>query len=402
MQKKKLYLISLSLLTVAFLTLQPFTAKAQGYNGDILNVTMIKYINKSAVLGNFSKAEGSNWIETNKQGTNYFREKSYKRGVLKLIDTTRNRQVEIDFNRKIIYSSKIHKISLMSPDYDILAVIEGKDQPVVTTSKQLNREQAVIPEGITTTKIDNTAISPGLDHNLPVYHAILIAENKYEDPFFHSLPGTISDVKKLYEVLITAYSFDPANVVTLINASKLTIKRTINDVGKKLTDNDNLFIFYAGHGSVKNYDDGTGRKEGFLIPIDAEKGDEVTFINNQDLSTIIKRSNAKHILFTADASFSGAIFRDIPSDAPLPVAQAYRDKSRKLLSGGTIRALSTESDFARTLAIALQDNKAKYITAGELIGSFKKTYVERTHLQLQYAPIQNTEDMGGEFVFIRR
>ena len=144
-------------------------------------------------------------------------------------------------------------------------------------------------------------------------------------------------------------------------------------MGKKLTDNDNLFIFYAGHGSVKNYNDGTGRKEGFLIPIDAEKGDEVTFINNQDLSTIIKRSNAKHILFTADASFSGAIFRDIPSDAPLPVAQAYRDKSRKLLSGGTIRALSTESDFAGTLAAALQDNKAKYITAGELIGSFKKT-----------------------------
>ena len=401
---------------IVFISLfNPSMAGAQAagvFNGDIMDVVKISYI-KRIVMGSFTKADGNNWIEKNKTGTYTLQEKSYKHGVLRLVDTARNRQIMLNLNTKVTYSAKINKIGFYVGDGDITDIILADSNPqptndnkttVQTTVPVSTNTQPVTPTVDNSKKVTdaNTLDIPELVNKTPVYHAILIAENEYEDNTFNPLPGTVSDVRKMYELLTTKYTFDPANTDTLINASKLTIKRRINEVGKSLTENDNLFIFYAGHGWLKKYDDGSGRQEGFLIPTDAEKGDEVTFINNQDLITIIKRCNAKHILFTADACFAGALFRDIPSDAPLTVAEAYKDKSRKLLSSGNEQAVSDESDFVEYLRLALQENRARYITAGELVNSFKKGYIEKTHMKLQYVPIQNVDDMGGEFVFIRR
>ena len=167
-----------------------------------------------------------------------------------------------------------------------------------------------------------------------------------------------------------------------------------------MKENDNLFIFYAGHGQLIKQPDNS--EEGFLVPADAVKNKWSSYISSDDLVRTIKYSKAKHILFVADACFAGSLFRDISAEAPVPVAEAYKDKSRKLLASGNRQAVPDQSEFIEYLRLALQENHTKYITAEQLIDSFKTQYKTTTHLQLQYYPIKNVDDLGGQFVFIRK
>jgi len=143
-------------------------------------------------------------------------------------------------------------------------------------------------------------------------------------------------------------------------------------------------------------------EEGFLVPVDAKKNSLTSYISSDDLMRTIKYSKARHILFVADACFAGSLFREIQKDAPLMVAEAYKDKSRKLLASGNRTVVPDQSEFIEFFRLALQENSEKYITAEQLIDSFKNQYKDATKLLLQYFPIKNVEDFGGQFVFKRR
>jgi tetratricopeptide (TPR) repeat protein len=234
----------------------------------------------------------------------------------------------------------------------------------------------------------------------PVYHAILIAEDDYADKNIPTLTGPKSDMLKIYNLLLNNYVFTPENTDTLINATRANILEAIIKKANVMSENDNLFIFYAGHGQMITQPDKS--EEGFLVPQDAVKDIISTYISSDDLLRTIKYSKAKHILFVADACFAGSLFRDIASNAPAPVAVAYKDKSRKLLASGNRTAVPDRSEFIEYLRLALQENHSQYITAEQLIDSFKNQYTTSTHLTLQYYPIKDVDDLGGQFVFIRK
>ena len=245
-----------------------------------------------------------------------------------------------------------------------------------------------------------TATNSGpLNYN-PVYHAILIAESEYADKNILSLEGPVKDMRKIYNLLVNNYSFIPANTDSLVNVSRANILEAIIKKANAMNENDNLFIFYAGHGQMITQPDKS--EEGFLVPQDAVKGMLSSYISSDDLLRTIKYSKAKHILFVADACFAGSLFRDMATDAPLAVADAYKDKSRKLLASGNRTVVPDQSEFIEYLRLALQENREKYITAEQLIDSFKNQYKNTTHLQLQYYPIKNVDDLGGQFVFKRK
>ena len=266
-------------------------------------------------------------------------------------------------------------------------------------------ENVVIEGGKTNEKPQPTPASakavdiPALA-NTSAYHALLIAESDYTDNGIKNLAGTRTDMRKMYNLLVNNYNFSNSNTDTLVNASKVNILESLIQKANAMKENDNLFIFYAGHGQMIKHEDGS--EEGFLVPADAGKNKTSSYISSDDLVRTIKYSKAKHILFVADACFAGGLFRDIAADAPEPVAEAYKDKSRKLLASGNRQAVPDESEFIEYLRLALQENKQKYITAEQLIDSFKTQYKTTTHLQLQYYPIKNVDDLGGQFVFTRK
>jgi hypothetical protein len=385
---------------------------AARYNGDPKTVIKIIYYSKK-LRGDFTKTAEKEWTETNSNGTFKLVEKSMNGGEICLVDDVNNRQLLLNLKAHTIMKGKVSNAPFytemaeitdikVDPDYE--KPFSTKPDEVVTVQTSNNRETvpAQVKKNIPVTETPQDI--PVIDKN-PVFHAILIAEDEYAEPGYNALPGTVRDLRKMYNLLSSKYTFDPEHIDTLVNASKEKILSTLNTIAKSLTENDNLFIFYAGHGLIKRYDGANGKKvreEGFLIPSNAAKGDEVTFINSYDITSIMNRCNAKHILFTADACFAGSLFRDIPAEASLKVREAYKDRSRRLLTSGNKQAVSDESDFVESFRLALQENTRKYVTAGELIDGFKDEYMAKTHMQLQYNPIPNVDDQGGEFVFFKR
>lgn len=232
------------------------------------------------------------------------------------------------------------------------------------------------------------------------YYAILIAEKDYEDASIPDLENPIKDAHDLKDILEQQYTFSAANIDTLFNRSREDIMQAIVQRCNTLTENDNLVIFYAGHGTAEK--DKFGDVDGYWIPVSARKGLTASYISADDINKALKRSNAKHILMIADACFSGAFTRSLLPDADKSIQKQYKMVSRKIMASGNLEPVPDNSKFLFYLKKSLQNNKQKYISAKDLFDGLYKAVISNSDNLPQYAAIKNVGDEGGEFVFIRK
>jgi len=233
------------------------------------------------------------------------------------------------------------------------------------------------------------------------YHAIFIAENIYNDPI-PDLEHPINDARALKNILQNEYTFDAANIDTLYNRSRVEIMQKIDQVSSSLDSNDNLLIFYAGHGTTTLNRDNT--RDGYLIPSDAISNSKSTYISLFDLKSVIKNSNAKHILLIADACFSGALTRELPKDASAAIKLQYETTSRAAMTSGNLTTVPDVSKFLFYLKQKLNENKEKYLSAKKLFDSFSEIVLNNTDPPTAplFRGIQDVGDEGGQFIFIRK
>ena len=232
------------------------------------------------------------------------------------------------------------------------------------------------------------------------YYAILIAEKDYEDVSIPDLENPVKDAHDLKDILEKQYTFSAANIDTLFNRSREDIMQAIVQRCNTLTENDNLVIFYAGHGTAEK--DKFGDVDGYWIPVSARKGLTASYISADDINKALKRSNAKHILMIADACFSGAFTRSLLPDADKSIQKQYKMVSRKIMASGNLEPVPDNSKFLFYLKKSLQDNKQKYISAKDLFDGLYKAVISNSDNLPQYAAIKNVGDEGGEFIFIRK
>ena len=234
----------------------------------------------------------------------------------------------------------------------------------------------------------------------PQYHALLIASQDYTDASIPDLENPIKDAKELSIILQDNYTFPSKNIETVYNRSREEIMQAIVQKCNSLSENDNLLIFYAGHGIGEK--DKFGDVDGYWIPSSAKKGLNPTYISSDDINKALKRSNAKHILVIADACFSGAFTRELPGDASVGVQKQYSVPSRKIMASGNMEPVPDNSRFVFYLKKNLTENKEKYLTSKKLFDSFYEAILNNSDTSPQYAAIKNVGDEGGEFVFIKK
>ena len=234
----------------------------------------------------------------------------------------------------------------------------------------------------------------------PQYHAIIIAAKDYTDPKIPDLENPVRDANDFKAILESQYTFSSKNVETLYNKSREEIMQSIIVKSSSLGENDNLLIFYAGHGIAEK--DKFGDVDGYWIPSSAKKGNTATYISADDIKKSLKRSNSKHILVIADACFSGAFTRELSSDASVGVQKQYNVSSRKIMASGNMEPVPDNSRFIYYLKKNLRENKDKYLTAKKLFDSFYEAILNNSDTSPQYAAIKNIGDEGGEFVFIKK
>jgi hypothetical protein len=243
-------------------------------------------------------------------------------------------------------------------------------------------------------------IAPLVVNTTPAFHAILIAEKDYNDASIPDLQNPVKDAKELKSILQNNYTFSAKNIDTLFNSSREDIMSAIIQKCNSLSENDNLLIFYAGHGIAEK--DKFGDVDGYWIPSSAKKGNTSTYISSDDINKALKRSSSKHILVVADACFSGAFTRELSADASIGIQKQFSVPSRKIMASGNLEPVPDNSRFVFYLKKSLKENKDKYLTAKKLFDSFYEAILNNSETSPQYAAIKNVGDEGGEFVFIKK
>jgi tetratricopeptide (TPR) repeat protein len=282
----------------------------------------------------------------------------------------------------------------------------GENETTVTASDKqgnLGSNEFILTGKLISSKNEgtDTDITPVVNTEVAQqYFAIIIAARDYTDPGIQDLENPVQDAAELKSILEKNYTFDSKNIKTLYNKNKDDIMQTIIQTGNALTENDNLLIFYAGHGIAEK--DKFGDVDGYWIPSSAKKGLTSTYISADDIKKALKRSNAKHILVVADACFSGAFTRGMSSDASVAIQKQYSVPSRKVMASGNLEPVPDNSKFIYFLKKNLKENKEKYLTAKKLFDGFYEAILNNSDTSPQYAAIKNVGDEGGEFVFIKK
>jgi hypothetical protein len=231
------------------------------------------------------------------------------------------------------------------------------------------------------------------------YYALLIGIDEYDDPTIDDLDNPVSDAKKLRNTLVSMYAFDAENVTLKENATREDIIMALDELAGKITPDDNLLVFYAGHGYWDERAD-----IGYWLPADATQMSKAAWFRNSTLCDYLKEIDSRHTLLIADACFGGSIFntRSAFSDGSKAINMLYELPSRKAMTSGTLTEVPDRSAFSQFLIERLGENQERYLSSEQLFSSFRIAVINNSDVIPQYGQIRNVGDQGGDFIFIRR
>jgi Caspase domain len=238
---------------------------------------------------------------------------------------------------------------------------------------------------------------------LGAYRALIIGINDYKDPKIPDLHTAVSDAKDMADLLIKHYGFQ-VNLLLNQDATKEAIYRALRNLASSTKSDDSVLIYYAGHGDLdRTYHDG------WWIPVDAEGGNPITYLDNIQVQKSMRNMNARHVLLISDSCYSGTLFgqsRGIPQtiDSKYYV-NLYNEKSRWGMTSGNKTPVSDvgsggHSVFAYQLLKELGKNEKPYISIQELCTRIAPIVSNNSEQTPLCRPIRDTGDQGGEFVFV--
>ncbi len=251
---------------------------------------------------------------------------------------------------------------------------------------------------------------PAMDIDFGDYHALLIGNENYTDANWPDLQTPHEDVEQVGRILNDKYGFD---VTILKDATRLEMLEAIDEVSSRMDADDNLVIYFAGHGQ---YIDKRGR--GFWEPVDSVAHKTRQSISFHQVNDVLSLTKAKKVLVIADSCYSGVLTRsiytqvseDAASDAKEQVfRQLASQRSRMAMTSGGEKPVADglgngHSMFARALMMSLEDNQ-RVVTGRDIHANVFKLVMAKAvsvgfDQQPAYDEIPLTGHEGGDFLFV--
>ena len=259
-----------------------------------------------------------------------------------------------------------------------------------------------MPDKPASRKIDFEKHSPPNIRSVGRNYLLVIGIDTYHS--IRPLTNAVRDAKALTHILHLRYEFEPAYTIELYNekATREEIFSAFDYLGSKITEADNLLIFYAGHGYY-NHD----LEIGYWIPVDGKDGRSGSFIEHSAIRTYLRSIDSHHSFLIVDSCFSGNLLANRGRGASL--TEVYADRvdrfpSRWCFAAGMIEEVSDgyigdHSPFAHSLIDFLEHNGEPRLPIQELIHevSMATTYnAKQTPIS---GVIIDTGSHTGQFVF---
>jgi hypothetical protein len=238
--------------------------------------------------------------------------------------------------------------------------------------------------------------------------AILFATNSYEH--WDNLVNPANDALAIAEELKSAYGFE---VEIVNNPTRKEVLQVLRNYSRmSYMPNDQLFIFFAGHG---HYDELFN--QGYLVCSDTRKADEekLSYLPYSNLREIVNNIPNEHIFLAIDACFGGAFDPFIKNSTMRGgddgiydeldlfefINRKLKFKTRKFLTSGGKEYVpdgrpGSHSPFVRKLLEALRSygGADKVLTLDEI-----KIYLEKITPEPRYGEFGSNEP-GSDFIFV--
>ncbi len=237
----------------------------------------------------------------------------------------------------------------------------------------------------------------GRNINFGKYHALVIGINDYKH--LPRLKTAVNDARAISKLLEKNYGF---KVQRLINPNRSEIIYSLSKLRRTMTRNDNLLIYYAGHGWLDKQ-----AQEGYWLPVDASQENEANWVSNSTITANIRALTAKHIMVIADSCYSGKLTRGIHIKHKTPdyLTRMSGKTTRVVLASGGLEPVEdsggrdNHSVFAAALLSTLKSNKS-VIDGTELFSKIKRPVMVNTDQTPEYGDIRKTGHDGGDFLFV--
>jgi hypothetical protein len=242
------------------------------------------------------------------------------------------------------------------------------------------------------------------------YHSLVIGNNDYR--LLPRLETAVNDAKEVARLLREQYGF---KVTLLLNADRYQVVSALDSLRERLTDEDNLLIYYAGHGELDRRN-----QRGHWLPVDAERNSQANWISNVTITDILNTMAVKQLLVVADSCYSGTMTRSalgqlnpgMSMEETLKLMQVMaRKRSRMVMASGGLEPVldsagGVHSVFARPFIELLQANVGvlRGLEMFNLLQPRVAAVAQRLNVDQfpQYAPIKFADSgEGGDFFFVR-
>lgn len=232
------------------------------------------------------------------------------------------------------------------------------------------------------------------------YVALVIGINDYRN--ITKLETAVNDATEMHAVLKQQFGFDSE---LLLNPDRYTLVRKLDQLRADLEPDDNLLIFYAGHGFLDREAD-----QGYWLPVDAEEDSQANWVAVSTVTGTLKAMAAKHVLVIADSCYSGTLTRAAPvklqtgSDRLQELQRLSEKRTRKALTSGGLEPVvdggrDGHSIFTGALIDALRAT-SEPVDGYTLFTRLRRNVIVNADQTPSYGDIRLSGDEGGDFIFL--
>jgi uncharacterized caspase-like protein len=298
------------------------------------------------------------------------------------------------------YNNKFHGNKLIN-QYQMAVIIArlGDLVPETFTTAHTLMEEKIDQRPVLNTPAPKRTIKGNTEHlDFGSYNALVIGNNEYRH--MSKLSTAVNDAQAITALLRNKYGF---KVQLLINANRADILLAINTYRRILNSQDNLLIYYAGHGWLDKDAD-----QGYWLPVDATRENPVLWVSNSAVTSEIRAIQAKHVMVVADSCYSGKLTRGlhIKQKTPNYLAKISQKKARVVLSSGGLEPVmdsggkENHSIFASAFIETLSENNG-VLDGSTLFAKVREKVGWNADQIPEYANIHKAGHDGGDFIFMQ-
>src|SRR5712691_24657 len=234
------------------------------------------------------------------------------------------------------------------------------------------------------------------------YHALVIGNNAYE--YLPKLQTAIHDAQTVASTLRESYGF---NVTLLLDATRDKIILAFDKMRTALAEDDNLLVYYAGHGTLDKE-----AERGYWLPVNAQPDTRVNWLSTTEITDTLKAMTARHVLVVADSCYSGTLLRDAGeglhsgTEPEMFFLRMAQKRSRTALTSGGIEPVmdgggGSHSVFSRAFLTTLEENRG-ILDGQQLSNQIKRIVITNSPQTPEYSDIRYAGHDGGDFLFVRK